>query len=103
MTIWKEQAGGTVSPYYDASEELGEGALVYATQPDWIRYPDELPHAALAGKKGLVTGVAVYRGPCPNCGAEGPKKALITQHGLRVICCKDCELYCFCEKGAGSR
>ena len=97
MTTWKENTAGKLDETYDVSEEMGEPALLLASQPDWIRYPaDFLPK--LAGKTAQVTRCENIDVICPLCGVKAVRKILTSEHGICVISCEDCGRYAWFKK-----
>lgn len=96
-TIWKENHDGGVDVVYDATEEMGEPALIIASQPDWIRYPADFP-PALAEKTAQVVASEVTDVICPLCGVKAPQKVLTSEHDICVLACKHCGRYAWFRK-----
>ena len=97
MTTWKENTAGKLDTAYDVSDEMGEPALLIASQPDWIRYPADFP-PELAGKTAQVTSCEMVDVICALCGVKAPRKVLTSEHGICVISCKHCGQYAWLKK-----
>ena len=97
MTTWKENTAGKIDEVYDVSEEMGTPALLLASQPDWMRYPDEFPDG-LAGKTGEVVSCEMIDVICPLCGVKALRKVLTSEHDIITIGCEACGKYAWLRK-----
>lgn len=97
MTTWKENTAGKLDETYDVSEEMGEPALLIASQPDWIRYPADFP-PELAEKTAQIVACEVLDVICPLCSIKTVRKVLTSEHDICVISCKQCGRYAWLKK-----
>ena len=87
-SIRKTVEGGVLSSTYDATEEMGAPALIYADQPDFVTLPPEL-----GGGRCDVTAVEVAN--CPVCKTAGVQLLRLAPSAgeLAVVCCEACGQY----------